>query len=460
MLRVPAIIMAILYMSITTVFAQQTPPVMPKIQETPLPPPVSLPAPPCAQPDVPNRPLSADEAAQIALYHQPEVTVAKANINAAQGQVTQARSGLLPSVGTTATYTNIALLPVGTTTTSTFNGYQVTATLQQLIFDFNHTRDLVRQAKAERLSAAANLTRVQSDLVLQVKQNFYNYAQMERLVSVNEANVRNQQDHLALAQAKLKSGLGLPADVVRAETAVAGAIYDLNVAQNNASIARVGLAQSMGIDPRTPIEVSDTGEPPIATDNVQALTDQALRQRPEILQAQANVNAARLGVSAAKTSNAPTISANTGWLQRGANFPPDRDTLTYGVAMEFYPFDSGLTRGRVQTAQANLQAITAQQESTRLSVISDVSQAYLNLKTAEQRVVTANAEVANAEESLRLIEGRYKAGLGTFLDVLDAQNSVVNAKTNLVNAQSAVNQARAAMVRAVGATNCAVVAGK
>lgn len=459
MLRIPAIAMAILYLSITASFAQQTPPVMPKIQETPLPPPVSLPVPPCAQPGVPDRPLTADEAVQIALYHQPNVTIAKAGIDAAHGQVTQARSALLPSVSTAASYTNIALLPVGTTSTSTFNGYQVTATLQQLVFDFNHTRDLVKQAKAEKLSAVANLTRVQSDLVLQVKKGFYNYAQMERLVSVNEANVRNQGDHLALAQARLKSGLGLPADVVRAETAVASAIYDLSVARNNASIARVVLAESMGIDPRTPIEVSDTDESPIATDDLQVLINQALRQRPEMLQAQANVNAARSGVSAAKTSNAPAFSANTGWLQRGSDFPPDRNTLTYGVAVEFYPFNSGLTRGKVETAQANLQTVTAQQESARLAVISDVSQAYLNLKTAEQRVVTANAEVANAEESLRLIEGRYKSGLGTFLDVLDAQNAAVSAKTNLVNAQSAVNQARAEMVRAIGATNCAA-AGK
>jgi outer membrane protein TolC len=81
-----------------------------------------------------------------------------------------------------------------------------------------------------------------SDVVLQVKQAFYTYAQNVRLAGVNEANVRNQQDHLALAQARLRSGLGLPSDVMRAQTAVADAILNLSVARNNASTSRVNRA--------------------------------------------------------------------------------------------------------------------------------------------------------------------------------------------------------------------------
>jgi outer membrane protein TolC len=79
-----------------------------------------------------------------------------------------------------------------------------------------------------------------------------------------------------------------------------------------------------------------------------------------------------------------------------------------------------------------------------------VAQAYLNLQTARQRLTTAEAEVANAEEALRLIEGRYRAGVGLMVEVLDAQNSLLTARTNHVNARSALDQANAAMARAVG----------
>jgi len=431
--------------------AQQTPPVQPKIQETPLPPAVTLPPPPTVPADVPNRPLTADEAALIALHHQPNVAIAQAGVYAAQGRHEQAKAGLLPTLGGAASYTNVALSPVGVVPGSgTTTGFQFTANLRQLVFDFNHTRDVVNQAHALELSFGANLTRVQSDTVLQVKQAFYAYAQNARLVVVNEANVRNAQNHLALAQARLNAGLGLPADVVRAQTAVADAIFNLTLARNASSVARVNLAELMGIDPRTPVEPADANEAVIAADDPNALNAEGLKRRPEILQACLNLTAAKYAVGAAKTTDAPSLSANAGMLQRGRNLSLGNNTLTYGVVIEWTPFDAGFTAGRVEEARANLMAAQAQLDSARLGVTSDVSQAYLNLKTAEQRTITAEAEVANATEAVRLTEGRYKSGLGTFLDVLDAQTALVTANSNRVNAQSAVNQARAALAHAIG----------
>jgi len=224
----------------------------------------------------------------------------------------------------------------------------------------------------------------------------------------------------------------------------------LNSSRNNASNARVNLAQLMGIDPRTPVITADSSEPAIDANDVNALVNTALAQRSEMLQAQSNLQAASHGLNVAKTTDAPSLGASVGWLQRGSDFPPDRNTLTYGFSVEWTPFDAGLTRGRVNEARAELKQANAQLEAVRLAVVSDVSQTYLNLVTAEQGVVTAESEVANAQETLRLVDGRYQAGLGTFLDVLDAQSALVTAQTNLVNAKSAVDQARASMNHAIG----------
>jgi outer membrane protein len=440
---------------------------------------------------VPNAPLTADEAALIALRNQPNVTVARAGVMAAEGVTQQVRSGLGPSLGVTAGYTRIEELstesqtstgaavttpttpggtpgttPGGTTpsggtggtttvttsraTSGSVSGYSASVLLRQLLFDFNHTRELVRQAAAEEHAANENLTRVQADTVLQVKQAFYTYVQNNRLVTVNQTNVQNQQAHLALAQARLKSGLGPPVDVVRAQTAVSDAILNLNVAQNNTSTSRVNLALVMGIDPRTPIQAAETGEPAVESNDVQALVTTALAKRPEVRQAQDTLEAAQHSVSAAKTTNAPFVGADLGFLSNGAKFPPGNNSFTVGVSLNWTPFDSGLAAGRVREARASVLSAQAQLTNTQLTVTSDVSQAYLNLRTAEQRVTTSDAEVANAQESVRLAEGRYRAGVGTFIDVLDAQAALVTAQTNRVNAQTAVEQARAALARAVG----------
>lgn len=448
----------ILMLASISAWADQTPPVMPKITETLLPPPVELTLPEGVSlpVDMPNRPLTANEAASVALHHQPNIVVAGAGLTSAQGRSEQAKSGLLPSLSLSTGYVHVDSSSINGSTSSgsagvSATGFQSTAAVRQLLFDFNHTRSLAEAAEVAERSASANLSRAQSDLVLQVKQAFYTYTQNLRLITANETNLRNQQNHLALAQARLKAGVGLPSDVVRAETAVADAILSLNLARNGASISRVNLALLMGIDPRTPIQAASTGELVIAADDVNALVDTGLKQRPEILQAQANIQSSRYSLNAVRTSNVPSLSASVGYTGRGDNLSPDANSLTAGVTLSFTPFDSGLTAGRVKESQGNLKAAQAQMDSTRLTVISDVSQAFLNLKTAEQRVVTAQAEVANGEESEHLTQGRYSAGLGTFLDVLDAQSSLLTAQTNLVNAQSAVDQARASLSHAIGA---------
>jgi outer membrane protein len=124
-------------------------------------------------------------------------------------------------------------------------------------------------------------------------------------------------------------------------------------------------------------------------------------------------------------------------------------TLGLGVSISWSPYDSGLSKGRVDQAKANIVIAQAQLSTAKQTVISDVSQAYLNLMTAMQRVTTAQAEVTNAQEALKLAEGRFKAGVGVFLDVLDDENALTTALTNQVNANTTVQLSRAAFAHAV-----------
>jgi len=459
--RVALILVAVLASGAAAI-GQQTPPVQPRIQEAPLPAPVELPPPPGAN-QAPDRPITANEAALIALRNQPDITVARAGIEAARGRVQQSRSALLPTVGAGLGYTRFESLtggsgggggtvglPGGGSVVAS-PGYQASVNLRQLVFDFGRARNQVRQAQALENASTANLTRAQADLVQLVKQAFYTYVQNTRLVDVNESNVRAQQAQVALAQARLNSGLGLPLDVVRAQTAVAQAIQALQVARNNASISRVNLAATMGIDPRTPIRAADADEPAIPVTEVNALVTTALGQRPEVRQAKETVRAAELGLKVARATNVPSLSANLGLGGRGNSLIPNSTFASVGANIAWNPFDSGLTAGRTREAQANLEAARADLRNVELAVTSDVSQAYLNLKAAEQRVATADAEVANAQESVRLAQGRFGGGLGIFIEVIDAQNALLTARTNRVNTLSAIDQARAALARAIAA---------
>jgi len=432
----------------------QTPPVAPRTVDTPVPPRVTIPTAP-ANADVVNRPLTADEAVRIALRKQPDVAVARAGISAAQGRTEQARADLLPSLGVSAGYNKVTVISGGGSggsggSTGGGEGFNGQAAVRQLIFDFNHTRDLVRQASAFTRAAEQNLTKVQTDLVSQVKQAYYQVVQNDRLVTVNQESLENRRSQRDLARARLNSGLGLPSDLATAETAYSAGVLTLTLAQNGAAIARTNLAVLMGIDARTPINTVEGGEPPFPSDDVNALVDQALKQRPDVLQAQANVEANRHGVAAAKTTNAPVIAGTLALNSRGDSFLPGDSGLTIGANVTFTPFDGGFTQGRVKEARANLETAEAQLLSARQAVTSDVAQAWLNLRTAEQRVATANLEVTNANEAVRIATGRYSRGLGLFQDIITAQALSVTARTDLVNAQAQVDISRAALRRAIG----------
>jgi outer membrane protein len=434
------------------------PPIQPNFKETPLPKVVALPPPLSIPGDVPNRPLTAEEAAQIALRHQPGITIAHGALVSAEGQVVVRRAALKPTLAINGEYA-WGVHPIfggqsgaasgggaggGDPRTST--SWTASGDIRQLLFDFNHTRDLVRQAEALARQAGSGLTKAQSDTVWYVKQSFYTYVEDLALEDVNLSNVRDQQGHLTLAQARLVTGVGVPLDVVMAETAVSDAIFNLASAQNSASLARVNLALQMGIDPRTPIQPAPSSETSLQEHDVNALIDEAQRQRPEIVQAQKGVEAARYGVGAAKTFNAPSFSLEAS--QANTSLPTNSSTL--GLLLSWDPFDGGLTGGMIKEAQGNLESSNGQLESARLSVVSDVTQAYLNLKTAEQKSTDADAEAFNARESLREAEGSYSAGVGVFLNVLDAQAALVTALTNQVNARSSLDQSRASLAHAVG----------
>ena len=427
-------------------WAQPTPPISPRIQELPLPPAIELSGPPAPSVDLPDRPITAQEAAELALRHQPALDAAAAGVSAAAGRTQAARAGLGPAVSVGAGYTGVD----GAGGAGGGSGFNLSATVLQLLHDRNHTRDLIRQAQAHELSAGAQLERVRADLVLAVKLTFYDWLQNVRLMRVAEGTVRNQEGHLALAQALLASGLGLPLDVVRAETAYAQGVYGLMVARNNALLARVSLAKLIGLDPRTALEPAEAGEPVLGSEEMEALVEQGLAQRPDVLAVQADVDAATAGLAAARTTNAPTVVGTVGVQDRGSSFPPDITGVSVGVAVQWTPLDAGLTAGRVREAEASLAAAQADLEAVRLAVIAEISQAWLDLQAAAPRITAAEAQVTNAQEALRLAEGRYRAGIGVFLDVLDAQTALDTARTNRVNAQAARVQARAALSHATG----------
>ncbi len=468
----------------------------PKTQDSVIPPNVSTPPPTVPTPGVPQRPLTVDEAVQLALRFQPSILNARAGLSAQKGRTRQVQAGLMPQAIVNGSYNRVTTLhgtrfgggstpgPSGSsssgntttntgnsgssgqtstttssTTTSTttaapsigvLNGADIEGTLKQLIFDFNHTRDLVSQSRALERAVGQNVNQVIDDTAYQVKQAFYQYVQNIHLSQVNEQEVTNRQAQLDLALSRYNVGLGEPVDVYTAQTAKAEAILNLQIARDNAEQARISLALAIGIDPLTPIQPADSSEPTVVGDNVNALVAQSLKQRPEAIQAQETLNSARYAVKAARSTNAPILSGEVNAITLGDQFVPQNDYLTVGVTLSWSPLDGGLMRGRVDEAKANVTAAQSQLNAIQLSIKADVASAYVNMRNAEGRVAAAQADVTNATQNVNVAEQRYRTGVGQFVDIINAQAFLLTARTNLVTTLALIPQYRAALARAIG----------
>jgi outer membrane protein len=432
-------------------------------------------------------PMTADEAARLALNHQGNVTIAAHQIESQKGATRVARAPYFPNVSTSMTYldnlisnrsgnnsqisatvaaTNNSSATsndtsgissasqgsniIGSGGVSVSNPVTVSASLRQLIWDFDRTRFQVAQSKELEQAAAANYTQVQYDTIYNVKNSYYNWVQADRLLAVYRGNMEAQRQHLAEAQARFRQGVALPSDVTQAQTNVSQAVLNVTAADVNVTIARTTLANQMGIDPRIPLRPSDSHERTVQVADSQELFNLAMDKRPELAFAEAAIRANVFAVEAARRTNAPSIAANIQYVAFGNSFYPTQNTLNFLLTLSWNPFDGGVTAGRVKQAEESLTISRAQLENYRNQVIMEVSQAFANLRGAEQRVMTAELQVASSEATVNITAARYRAGLGTFLELVDAQQAALQSAINRVNAQLNLEQTRAALNHALG----------
>jgi outer membrane protein TolC len=441
------------FFAVSMCWAQKTEPIQPKTPDIVVPPAIQLPSPAKIEEAI-KRPLTADDAVVIAIARQQSVVIARAAVRQARGQRRATESPLVPSLSLNSTYTDLDVIQTASGgssgSSSTSSGYQTNLALKQLLFDFSHSHDLVRQAEYIELATVFGFRSTVSDLVLQVKQAYYTVVQNQGLVAAAEANVKNRQSQQVLAQGRLDSGLGAPADVISAKTNLADAVNSLTQARLTLSVSRMALAKLMGLDPRTPLELKESNEAGVAVDDLDALVAEALKQRPDVAEAVATRKAAEAGLAAARTNNAPALSFTANLNGKGNDKPFDSQYSTFVVTLSWALFDGGGTRGRIEQAKGSVQSATAAEALVTQSAISDVSTAYLNLKTAEQRMVVTQAAVANALEGVRLAEGRYSGQVAIFVEITTAQAALFSAQSNDATAKAALQQARASLARALG----------
>lgn len=205
----------------------------------------------------------------------------------------------------------------------------------------------------------------------------------------------------------------------------------------------------MGILTSTQYAVQDTFEIPpfsMTLDSAEAVMESV---RPDLVAAKARVEASQAMVNAAWDQNLPTISANGTYTWSNFNFPLVSH-WNAGVTVTLPLFQGFSVTAQVDQARAGTDAAKAGLELLRESMILEIEQNYLGVQQAEERIAATSKLVEEAEESMRLAERQYVAGVGSAIEVTDAQLSLSNARITRIQALYDYNSFLVRLQRSMG----------
>jgi len=383
--------------------------------------------------------LTIAHAVQLALDHHPSLRSAEANTRGAVAGHKGAMAGYLPSIGFSASVTHtegvFVFNPSVPSRNQIYSNYTGGFQAQQILFDFGKTINRV-SANTDLVDAATSDYVSARELVqANVQIAYYGLLAARGVADVNDEAVHQAQKHLLQAKAFYTVGRRPQFDVTKAEVDLANARVNQIRAANQMQVAQVQLENAMGFRPTGPYTVSGSAPIPLIAVTMDSARALALKQRPELQAARSRVDAAISQAHAAWSQHLPTLSAVGTWNWNGFDPSPLYPRWSAGIQLTLPIFQGFSLDAQVEQANAVADAAQATFDTQVQSVMLEVEQAYLGLKEADERKVATAKLVEQADENFTLASRQYAAGVGTAIEVADAQLSRSNAQITNIQAQ-------------------------
>jgi len=401
--------------------------------------------------------LTLDECIAIALEAQPTIQATLYDYAAARARVREAFSPLLPqlagSVGATRSSSTVpTTLTTGRTATLQISRqpsdtFLAQVQLSQLLFDFGKTLAATQVARKLAEVSAEGVELQRQLIALTVKEAYTNILLAQRLIRVQEQALERAELNLSSAKGFFDVGTQPLSTVVRAEVDVANAKVDLINARNALRTARVALNTAMAVDASTQTEIKDNLEYEPTTIDRAALRAEALRQSPEYRQAKLQSAAAEANVQVATRNFLPSISGTGSYGGSQLELNPG---WSLGLAFTWNIFDGGNLIAAYDAAKAGLGAANARVKVAELTLIQNLEQAEIAVEAAQERIQAARVLIASSQENFRLAQGRFDVGVGTILELTDAQLALTQASNTEAQALADYRIALAQLDRAAG----------
>lgn len=342
-----------------------------------------------------------------------------------------------------------------------------TLNLKWLLLDFGR-RGSARDAAKERLLAAnLGFNRKHQQIVFAVQRAFYGLTSIRARIAVAQSSLDAARAVEEATDRRLKGGLATRPELALARQQTAQATFELEEVVDKERDAQVTLAESLGILPTTPLQLTDFSAlppPDVLQDSVEKTIDLALEKRPDLIARVAALRASEAEVARARAAYWPTLSlvADVGSILGSARITADGKSTgwygatqpSYGVGFlfEWEVFDGGARRRRVELAESARRTAQDEITATRDRAISEVWKAYTDVKLAFRRLDVAAALVEASQLSYEDSLRSYRLGLGTLTDLLAARRELSRARFVELDTRVKLLESSAALAFTTGET--------
>ncbi|MFA5839491.1 MAG: TolC family protein [Candidatus Margulisiibacteriota bacterium] len=414
--------------------------------------------------------LTLQESLDVALQQNPSIKSAKSNLEVSQTRLYQATGAFFPAIKLAGnygrSYSDPSTVQITATTsqgavsqtytfgfTTPYNSKSYSASLSQPIFVGALFPGYNMAARSVNVSEQ-DLRKAIQDTTFNVTVTYYGVLASKEYIKLCEDSLQTAKTHHDQVARMLRNGVAAQADFLRAEVRVANAELALTRSYNSYETTKNAFNNALGIDLDTTVEVSGKYEiPKLQVPNVELLLSTAYANRPDWLSFVFGKEIAEQNLNLAKTAYLPTVYLSGNSAYQDTTYPTfDNKVNSWSIAgsASWTLFDGFTIYNKVREAAASLNTQIANEEQVKNSVEMEVKDAFYTLKTAMAVIATAQKAVVSAKESEKVSTMRYNSGVGTNLEVIDAQESLTQARNEYLKSIYDLEVAKARINKNVG----------
>lgn len=397
--------------------------------------------------------LTLDQCLSLALRNNPQILSSRYDVLESKERITEARAASFPTISFSAGADRLfrSSEPSGGTP-NPYSSFSAGVAAQYFLFKGFRTISSISAAQSGFEAASQQHEGNTQDLILQVNQGYYRFLQAGHIEKVAEKSLENARYHLEFAKARFEAGLATRSDILKAGVEVSNLNLALIRSRNSRLSYQGSLNVLLGQPADAALEVVDDLQDfkPKEPIDFRALLALAYNHRPELLGMNSQLQAQRSNIRRAQSDLLPWFSADANYSFSGSALSTLNKGWSFGLSLSYPVFSGFSLASRVTQEKIALQAMDKQKSSLEQRIGLDVWNALLALNEAKERIENTKIFLENTRENLGLAEEEYRKGVGSMIEVIDAQTNMVAAEVGLIEALADFKISLAVLDRALG----------